>query len=124
VGVAAGDALAAADVTIALADAVRAWASDAEEADHEDRAHAELRRQVATLARVAQDGLHEHRDLVAPHVEVLLDLRARARADGRFGDADMIRGSLEAAGIDVRDTPAGTGWILHDPTGHASADPG
>ena len=72
-------------------------------------------RQVAALARVAQAGWHEHRDLVAPHVETLLALRERARAERRFGDADAIRDALVAAGVEVHDARGGTGWEYHDP---------
>ena len=76
---------------------------------------AEAVRQVAALARVAQAGWHEHRDLVAPHVETLLSLRERARAERRFGEADAIRDALVAAGVEVHDARDGTGWEYHDP---------
>ena len=96
-----GDLLAAAEVTAGLLGA----GGDA----------AEAVRQVAALARVAQAGWHEHRDLVAPHVETLLELRERARAERRFGDADAIRDALVAAGVEVHDARDGTGWEYHDP---------
>jgi hypothetical protein len=76
---------------------------------------AEVVRQVAALARVAQAGWHEHRDLVAPRVGTLLALRERARAERRFGDADAIRDALVAAGVEVHDARGGTGWEYHDP---------
>ncbi|MGA1078558.1 MAG: hypothetical protein ACO3VG_06270, partial [Nitriliruptoraceae bacterium] len=76
---------------------------------------AEVVRQVAALARVAQAGWHEHRDLVAPHVETLLALRERARAERRFGDADAIRDALVAAGGEGHDAPGGHRWEDHDP---------
>lgn len=110
-----GRAVDAAEATVALEQAVRDWASDVEQADTADRARAELRRQVVALARVAQLGLHEHRDLVSPHVEALLALRQRARADGRYADADAIRDVLVDAGVEVRDTPEGADWTYHDP---------
>jgi cyanophycinase-like exopeptidase len=47
---------------------------------------------------------------VTPYVELLLTLRASARADKRFADSDAIRDGLAAAGIEVRDTPDGVEW--------------
>jgi len=81
-------------------------------------------RQVAALARVAQAGWHEHRDLVAPHVETLLSLRERARTERRFADADAIRDALVAAGVEVHDARDGTGWEYHDPLEEALPDAG
>jgi cysteinyl-tRNA synthetase len=72
-------------------------------------------RQVAALARVAQAGMHEHRGLVAPHVEMLLELRRMAREERRYADADAIRDALLAAGIEVHDGAGGTGWEFTDP---------
>ena len=96
-----GDLLAAAEVTVRLLEA----GADPSEAV----------RQVAALARVAQAGWHQHRDLVAPHVETLLALREAARSERRFGDADAIRDALVAAGVEVHDARDGTGWEYHDP---------
>lgn len=78
--------------------------------------------QVAALAGIAQAGLHEHRELVAPHVEALLDLRRRAREELRYTDADAIRDALLAAGIEVRDAGEGTGWEFTDPLEGSLAD--
>jgi hypothetical protein len=112
---AAGEALAAAEATVGLLDAIRAWSADSLQSDEVDRADAEVRRQVVALARVAAQGLHEHRDLVAPHVDHLLELRDLARQQRRFGDADAIRDALAAGGVEVRDRPDGTGWEYRDP---------
>jgi hypothetical protein len=111
----AGEALGAAEVTVGLLDAIRAWSADALQSDERDRADAEVRRQVVALARVAAQGLHAHRDLVAPHVEHLLVLRDLARRQRRFDDADAIRDALAAGGVEVRDRADGTGWEYRDP---------
>lgn len=74
-----------------------------------------LRVAVARLGQVADEGMHEHRDLVSPFVEALLDLRARARDEGDFEAADEIRAWLVAGGVEVRDTSVGTEWDLTDP---------
>ncbi|WP_052664921.1 hypothetical protein [Nitriliruptor alkaliphilus] len=107
--------LAAAEVTVALEGTVRDWSTDVLQSDELDRARAELRRQVVGLARLADAGLHEHRELVAPLVELLLDLRTAARADGRFVEADRVRDALLAAAVEVRDGPDGTTWVYADP---------
>lgn len=81
----------------------------------DDAVRAELVGQVAAIARIAQAGMHEHRDLVAPHVETLLALRTAARAERRFADADAIRDALIAAGIEVRDGDGSSRWEFSDP---------
>jgi hypothetical protein len=117
----AGEALVAAEVTVGLLDAIRAWSADALQSDERDRADAEVRRQVVALARVAGQGLHAHRDLVAPHVEQLLTLRDLARRQRRFDDADAIRDALAGGGVEVRDRADGTGWEYRDPLDAALA---
>jgi cysteinyl-tRNA synthetase len=42
----------------------------------------------------------------------MLELRARARADRRFEEADQIRERLEELGVEVRDAPGGSEWLL------------
>ncbi|MGH8872978.1 MAG: DALR domain-containing protein, partial [Acidimicrobiia bacterium] len=44
-------------------------------------------------------------------VDKLVELRARAREDRRFGDADAIREGLERAGVILEDGPDGTRWL-------------
>jgi hypothetical protein len=103
-----GDLIAAAEVTTGLLTPLP------------DDVRSEAVRQVSAVARIAQAGLHEHRDLVAPHVEVLLRLRRSAREERRFGDADAIRDALVAAGIEVRDGDAATSWEFSDPLAAAT----
>jgi hypothetical protein len=108
--VAHGDLVGAAEVVVArlaVADGI------------DDGVRSELVGQVAALAGIAQAGMHEHRDLVAPHVETLLALRTAARAERRFADADAIRDALIAAGIEVRDGEGDTRWEFTDPLAEA-----
>ena len=112
---AADDALAAADAVVALEETIHAWAADSNESDEMDRARRTLHRLVARLARTTQAGLHDHRELVAPLVEELLELRATARADRDFAVGDRIRDRLEDAGVEVRDTSDGADWAYADP---------
>jgi cyanophycinase-like exopeptidase len=111
-----GSALEAAEVAVSLESDIRDWATDVADLDHLDRARVELRRQVTALARAAEAGMHDHRDLVAPHVEVLLRLRDRAREERRYSDADAIRDALASGGVEVRDTAEGSTWDYEEPT--------
>jgi hypothetical protein len=108
-----GDLISAADATVGLLDAAGGLDDDVRSA---------VVRQVAALAGIAQAGLHEHRQLVAPHVEALLALRRQARDERRYADADAIRDALLAAGVEVRDGAEGTGWEFTDPLADSLAD--
>ncbi len=44
-------------------------------------------------------------------VDRLVELRALARAERRFEDADVIRDGLERAGVILEDSPDGTRWL-------------
>ncbi|HEY8498707.1 MAG TPA: DALR domain-containing protein, partial [Limnochordales bacterium] len=50
--------------------------------------------------------------LVASLVELVLEMRQRARAERRFQEADEMRRRLAEAGVVVEDTPAGPRWRL------------
>ena len=112
---ATGDALRAAESVVALEETIHAWGSDATQSDEMPRARRTLHRLVLRLARTTQAGLHDHRDLVAPLVEELLDLREDARAEKAFAVGDRIRDRLQQAGVEVRDTSDGADWAYDDP---------
>jgi cysteinyl-tRNA synthetase len=52
------------------------------------------------------------RDLLAPAVERLLTLRATARAEKRYGDADAIRDAITALGVELSDQADGVTWSV------------
>ncbi|MFM7825605.1 MAG: hypothetical protein ACKO8K_05910, partial [Candidatus Limnocylindrus sp.] len=52
------------------------------------------------------------RDLLAPAVERLLALRATARAEKRFSDADAIRDAIVALGVALSDQADGVTWSV------------
>lgn len=112
---ATGDALRAADAVVSLEETLHAWRSDVTQSDEMDRARQTLHRLVLRLARTTQAGLHDHRQLVAPLVEVLLDLREDARTERAFELGDRIRDHLQEAGVEVRDTGDGADWAYADP---------
>ena len=110
-----GDALRAAEAVVALEETIHAWGSDVTQSDEMPRARRTLHRMVLRLAHTTQAGLHDHRELVAPLVEELLDLREDARAEKAFAVGDRIRDRLQEAGVEVRDTSDGADWAYDDP---------
>lgn len=106
------DASAAVAATLELDDAMTAWATDSLQSDEMDRARALLRSMVVRLGEASTKGLVDPREVLAPVVEVALGVRTEVRAAKRYDLSDQIRDGLAAAGIEVRDTPAGQTWDL------------
>jgi hypothetical protein len=104
------DVTAAVTAVLELEQAIVDWSADTEEMDGIERPRAMLRRMVTRLAELAVVGARDPRDIVAPFVEALLELRQQAREQGSWTLADTLRDRLTAAGIEVRDTPQGASW--------------
>ena len=98
------DAGAALSAILSLEDAHQAWDGDAAA-----EAHSSLLGMVTRFAAVMA-GLRLDDKARAGAVEALLGVRARARADGRWEDADAIRRALSLLSVEVHDTPGGTVW--------------
>ncbi|MDQ7903240.1 hypothetical protein RB614_01735 [Phytohabitans sp. ZYX-F-186] len=88
------------------------WAADTNISDEGEQARAVLRSMVVRLGELAQAGARDPRDVLGPYLSLLLDLRAKARADRDFATSDQIRDRLAAAGVEVRDTPTGPEWSV------------
>ena len=108
--VTAKEADGALSAVLALEAALDAWAADPTQSDERTRARATLRGMLTRLGRAAAEGMVDRRDIVAPFVEALLQLRLTARAEKRWAEADAIRDVLVAAGIEIRDRPGATDW--------------
>lgn len=67
---------------------------------------------IVALGERAANAPVDVSSIVTPHIELLLELRAAARAEKRWADSDLIRDRLAAAGVEVRDTPNGQEWGL------------
>jgi cysteinyl-tRNA synthetase len=63
---------------------------------------------------LAEVGARDERDVIGPFVETVLGMRAKARADQRWRDADVARDRLADLGVEVRDSPNGTEWVLSE----------
>jgi cyanophycinase-like exopeptidase len=111
-GLRARDVNAAVTAVLELEQAIVDWSADTEEMDGVEGPRAMLRRMVTRLAELAVLGARDPRDIVAPFVEALLELREQAREQGSWTLADTLRDRMTAAGIEVRDTPQGTNWLL------------
>jgi cyanophycinase-like exopeptidase len=98
-------------VALGLEGSIAEWHADTLQSDDEPRARRALRAMVVRLGELAEAGA-DPRGQVAPVVELLLELRASARAAGDFATSDLVRDRLAAAGIEVRDTPDGVDWQL------------
>jgi len=88
------------------------WSADTLTSDEGDRARAELRGMVVRLGELATVGSRDPREVVAPLVEPLLELRRRARDGKDFATSDWVRDRLVDAGVEVRDTSDGVEWHL------------
>ena len=108
----ARDAEGAARAALGLEESLRLWSADTLQSDDADYARTALRGMITRLADLAVTGLRDPRESIAPVMEVLLDLRARVRADKRFDLSDVLRDRLADLGIEVRDTPNGATWNL------------
>ena len=95
-----------------LEETLQAWRGDNSATDEPDRARSILRSMFVRLGEVAVRGARDPREVLAPVVEVALELRARVRAAKDWAASDQIRDGLAAAGVDVRDTPDGQTWVL------------
>lgn len=109
-----GDGEGAARAALALDDALRLWSADTLQSEDADYARSVLRGMITRLADIAVSGLRDPRESLAPVMEVVLDMRARVRADKRFDLSDVLRDRLTEIGIEVRDTPDGPSWNLRD----------
>ena len=110
--VANGDGEGAARAALGLDDALRMWSADSLQSDDADYARTVLRGMITRLADLAVNGLRDPREALAPVMDVVLDLRARVRADKRFDLSDVLRDRLAEIAIEVRDTPDGPTWNL------------
>jgi cysteinyl-tRNA synthetase len=112
-----GDTRAAVAALLDLDSAISARLRQGEDSPDLDSADATFRALIARLGERAEVGTRDPRTTLEPFVAALLDLRARASAAGDWESADLIRRRLAAAGVEVRDAPQGSTWVLPSPRG-------
>lgn len=97
--------------TLAMDHLIVDWSRDTDGTDELDRARQAFQSLIVRLGeRATQADVAGATDRLAPLVELLIDLRGRARAARDFRQADWIRDALVDAGIELRDGPDGTTW--------------
>jgi cyanophycinase-like exopeptidase len=104
----AAAALGAATATATAHDGARPRAGDGAS----DRRVADLVADLEATRGRRADASAARRDAIAPLVELLVDVRDRARSSGDWASADRIRAGLAAAGVSLRDGPLGTTWLM------------
>jgi hypothetical protein len=77
-------------------------------------ARATFRSLIVRLGDVATSGASDPREAIAPFVETLLELRAKARDNRDWSSADVVRDRLSAAGIEVHDESTGSTWSIRE----------
>ncbi|MFN8612340.1 MAG: hypothetical protein U0931_32640 [Vulcanimicrobiota bacterium] len=107
----AGDGLGAAQALLEYEQLLVDWSGDSD-VHHWGIARSQFRNLLAQIGESAQKGLQDPRKPIEPFVEVLLKMRNEARAERQFQRADQIRQILQAAGVEVQDTPEGARWSL------------
>jgi cyanophycinase-like exopeptidase len=97
---------------LGLEEALVRWSTDMLQSADGDEARRTLRALIVRLGSLAEGGLADPAELVRPYVDLLLALRDRAREARDFATADEVRERLAEAGIEVRDSGEGSGWLL------------
>ena len=105
----------AAEAALELERTIHDWSRDTTQTDDVDHARAALRSMIVRLGDAAASGARDPAEAISPFVEALLELREAARGARDFAASDRVRDRLEAAGIEVRDTPSGPEWEVRRP---------
>jgi hypothetical protein len=108
----AGNSDAAVAAVLDLDASITEWSADTLQSDEMDQARRALRSMIIKLGHAATNGLRDERDVLGPVVEAALAARRVAREEKAYAVSDAVRDGLDAAGIEVRDTPDGVEWGL------------
>lgn len=107
-----GDVDEAVRAALGLEEELVSWTRDTLQSDELDRGRAVLRSMVVRLGELGRAGARDPAEVVGPFVDALLAQRDEARRARRWADADGVRDSLVALGVEVADSPEGTTWRL------------
>jgi hypothetical protein len=109
---AGGDGRGAVAALLDLDSAIEARIRGGEDSPDLDNARSTFRALIVRLGEAAAAGGADPRPVIAPFVDALLALRARARDARDWAMADLVRDRLAAAGVEVRDGAEGSTWVL------------
>ena len=82
---------------------------------HDEGVRRRFRSMLVEIVDIARAGLRDPRAVIGAYVDLLLDLRERARSSGDYETADEVRDGLAKLGIEVRDSIDGFHWVFADP---------
>ena len=111
----AQDVEAAVACALATEQAMQDWSGDTLESDDRDHARRVLRAMLVRLGELAVTGAADPRDVVGGYVDLLLALRARARAAKDFATSDDVRDGLAAPRRRGPRRPGGAEWVIAEP---------
>jgi cyanophycinase-like exopeptidase len=103
-----------AGAVLRLEQAMHDWSADTLQSSDGARARRLLRAMVVRLGELAEAGATDPRAVLAPFVELLLELRTAARDRRDYATSDLVRDRLARAGVEVGDTPSGPEWHWRD----------
>jgi hypothetical protein len=107
-----GDGRAAVAALLDLDAAIEGRIRGGEDSPDLDNARSTFRSLIVRLGEATASGGPDPRAAVAPFVEALLSVRARARETRDWATADLVRDRLIEAGVEVRDGADGSAWGL------------
>ena len=110
-----GDTRTAVAALLDLDAAISARVRAGEDSPDLDNAGATFRSLIVRLGERAGAGAGDRRSTLEPFVSALLEARATARATHDWAAADLIRDRLAEAGVEVRDEPDGSHWVISTP---------
>ena len=102
---------AATKAAISLQIEISNWQNETFQSDEMEQANSALRTMIVRLGELAIEGVGDSQEVFGPFVGLVLQLRTKARENGRWDEADQIRDELADLGIEVRDIPGGSEWI-------------
>jgi len=106
----AGDVQAAVRAVLAMENSLIAWSRDTAGTDEIDRARATLQALIVRLGELVPAGAAAAGGVPDDLIALLVELRAAARVAKEYALGDRIRDALIDAGVELRDSPAGTTW--------------
>ncbi len=88
------------------------WSNETFSSSERELANQAYREMLIEFSHLAKLGLRDPQELFGPLVTLVIRERDLARREKRYKDSDRLRSGLESAGIEVRDTPSGTEWMV------------
>lgn len=96
---------------LGLQDEIDLWQNETFQSNEMEQAKSALRTMIVRIGEFARKGATDPKEIYGPFIDLVLNLRLKARSEKRWEDSDQIRDELARLGIEVRDIPGGSEWI-------------